>query len=357
METMLLDKERAEAFADRMLGVLNDGALAIMLSIGHRTGLFDVMSEMGAAESAEVAAKAGLNERYVREWLGAMVTGGVVEVDPDGPRYSLPPEHAAWLTRASEPNNIAVFAQYIPLMGAVEDAIVDRFRNGGGIAYEDYGRFHDVMAEDSGQTVVSALIGSILPLADGLVERLDSGIDVLDVGCGSGRALVLMAKNFPSSRFTGYDISAEAIAAGKKQAVSLGLENVAFELRDVTGLDMKERFDLITAFDAIHDQARPDRVLAGIYEALRTDGVFLMQDIAASSHVHKNVGHPIGPFLYAISTMHCMPVSLHFDGGMGLGTMWGRERAVEMLRQAGFGSLEVKDLPHDFQNYFYIVRK
>ena len=126
----------AEAFAGRLLTVLNDGALCLMISVGHRTGLFDAMRELPPATSDEIARHAGLNERYVREWLGAMVTGRVLEVDPQSNRFSLPPEHAAYLTRAAGADNVAVFAQYIALMGGVEDGIVECFRKGGGVPYE-----------------------------------------------------------------------------------------------------------------------------------------------------------------------------------------------------------------------------
>ena len=186
MTTQPFDQGRAEAFAERMVDVLNSGAIALMTSIGHRTGLFDAMAGLPPSTSEQIASAASLNERYVREWLGAMVVGRIVEHDPQDGTYRLPPEHAAFLTRAATPDNIAVTAQFIPLMGSVEDRIVERFREGGGVPYSAFPRFHEVMAEDSGQTVVSALFDSILPLVPGLTERLEAGIEVLDVGCGSG---------------------------------------------------------------------------------------------------------------------------------------------------------------------------
>jgi 2-polyprenyl-3-methyl-5-hydroxy-6-metoxy-1,4-benzoquinol methylase len=354
MTTREMDQRKAEEFAGRMLEVLNAGALAIMTSIGHRTGLFDAMAGLAPSTSEQIASAAGLNERYVREWLGAMVVGGTVEHDAESGTYFLPPEHAAWLTRAATPNNIAVTTQFIPLMGSVEDGIVESFKVGGGLPYSAFPRFHEVMAEDSGQTVVAALTEAILPLVPGLTERLEEGIDVLDVGSGSGRALNLMARTFPNSRFTGYDISEEAIA--RAEAEAQGLTNVRFEIKDAATLDEKERYDLITTFDAIHDQAKPAAVLEGIARALKPDGVYLMQDIAGSSHVHDNMEHPLGPLLYTISTMHCLTVSLS-QGGDGLGTMWGEEKAREMLREAGFAKVEVKQLPHDFANSYYVVTK
>ena len=356
MTTQVLDRNRAEAFAGRMIGVLNDGALALMTSIGHRTGLFDTMAKLPPSTSEEIASAANLDERYVREWLAAMTVGRIAEYDPEDGKYSLPTEHAAFLTRAASPDNVAVTAQFIPLMGSVEDGIVEKFRNGGGLPYSEYPRFHEVMAEDSGQTVVAALFDSILPLVPGLTERLKGGIDVLDVGCGSGRALNLMARNFPNSRFVGYDISEEGIARAQAEAKENNTTNVRFEVKDAASLDEVGDYDLITTFDAVHDQAKPASVLQGIAEALRPDGVYLMQDIAGSSHLHNNMDHPLGPLLYTVSTMHCTTVSLA-QSGEGLGTMWGEEKAREMLREAGFAKVEVKQLPHDIANSYFIARK
>jgi hypothetical protein len=183
------DQGRAEAFAGRLLTSLNDGALCLMVSVGHRTGLFDAMSKLPPATSEEIATQAELNERYVREWLGAMTTAGVVEVDPPTLHFSLPPEHAAFLTRVAAADNIAVFAQYIAVMGGVEDDIVACFRAGGGVPYSRFSRFHEVMAEDSGQSVLSSLETHILPLVPRLTDRFSEDIRMLDVGCG--RALIL----------------------------------------------------------------------------------------------------------------------------------------------------------------------
>jgi 2-polyprenyl-3-methyl-5-hydroxy-6-metoxy-1,4-benzoquinol methylase len=347
--------KKAEAFAEKMLGMINGGALALMTSVGHRTGLLDAMAGLQPSASEQIAQAAGLNERYVREWLGAMVTGQIVDYNPADGTYSLPPEHAAFLTRAASPNNMAVTAQFLPLLGTVEDQIVECFRKGGGVPYSSYPRFHEVMAEESGQTVVAAIVDSILPLAPEVVERLRTGIHVLDVGCGRGRAINLMARSFPNSRFVGYDFSEEAIDAARKEAEAKGLTNARFEVKDAAKLD-GEKFDLITAFDAIHDQAQPAKVLKAIAEALHPDGIFLMQDIAGSSHVQNNLDHPVAPFGYAISCMHCMSVSLS-QGGDGLGAMWGEEKAQEMLNEAGFTRVEIKKLPHDIINSYFIASK
>jgi len=356
MASVTLDAGKADAFVEKMTGILNGAALALMTSIGHRTGLFDAMARLEFATTDDIADAAGLSERYVREWLGAMVTGGIVEHDPKQQTFRLPREHAASLTRAARPANMAVTAQFISVLGHAEDAVVDAFRHGRGVPYSAYRRFHEVMAEESDQTTVAGLTAYILPLVPGLEARLELGIDVLDVGCGSGRALVHLAGRYPASQFVGHDFSEEAIAAARAEALRQGLANVRFEVRDVAKRFDGPAFDLVLAFDAIHDQVDPSGVLDNIAAALRPAGVFLMQDIGASSHLACNHGHPIGPFLYTISCMHCMSVSLA-GGGPGLGAVWGEELAKSMLTAAGFRSIRVEKLPHDPMNYYYVCAK
>ncbi len=353
------DSAKADAFSGRLLRVLNDGALCLMVSIGHRVGLFDAMRELPPGTSDEIARRAGLNERYVREWLGAMVTGRVVDVDPDTKRYLLPPEHAAFLTRAAGADNIGVFTQYISLLGSVEDEIVECFKKGGGVPYSKFPRFHAVMAEDSGQSVLSSLETHIVPLVPGLADRLVAGMQMLDVGCGRGRIMNRLAELYPKSRFTGIDLSGEATLTAWEEAAEKKLRNVEFIVSDLSDFHEKaelEAFDLVTTFDAIHDQAKPLNVLKGIHRTLRSGGVYLMQDIKGSSEHHKNIDHPLGTALYTVSCMHCMTVSLA-QGGEGLGAMWGEEKTREYLARAGFRSIEKHELSHDIQNNWYIVRK
>ena len=343
-------------FAERMGHMLNDAALVLMVSVGHRTGLFDVMATMPAATSAEIAAAAALDERYVREWLAAMTTGGIVDHDGAAGSFSLPADHAAWLTRAAGLDNLAIQAQYVGLLALVEDQIVDCFRHGGGVPYSAFPRLQAVMAEDTGAVHDATLIDVTLPLVPGLVDRLEHGIDVADIGCGSGHAVNLMAEAFPRSRFAGFDFSDTGIAAAVAEAEHKGLTNVRFEKRDAARLGETARFDFMTTFDSVHDQARPDLVLAGIAQALRPGGVYLCVDFAASSKLSENRDHPFGPFGYTISCMHCMTVSLA-DGGMGLGAMWGEQKAQEMLSDAGFTSIEAAHVEGDIANTYFIATR
>jgi len=355
MADPVLDQTRSEAFAGRMMDVLNGAGITLMTSIGHQVGLFDAMADCVPATSQQIAAAAELDERYVREWLGVMVTGRMIDYTPTDGTYILPAEHAAWLTRAAGTDNLAVTAQFVPLLAQIEQPLIECFRNGG-VPYGAFPRFQQVMADNSGTIHDAALIGTTLPLVPGLPARLEAGIDVADIGCGSGHAVNLMARAFPNSRFVGYDFSEEGASAGRDEAQRLGLGNARFEARDVTRLEARDQFDLITAFDAIHDQAQPARVLAGIAEALRPDGVFLMVDIGASSHLHENMEFPMAPLMYTISCMHCMTVSLALDG-TGLGAMWGEQKAREMLADAGFTQVAVNKIDDDLTDSYYVATK
>jgi ubiquinone/menaquinone biosynthesis C-methylase UbiE len=354
--TQEFDEAKVEAFAEQMLGVLNDAMLALMISIGHQTSLYNTMADLPPSTSEEIASAANLQERYVREWLGAMVVGGVVTYDRSGKTYRLPPEHAACLTRAAGPDNLANVAQFVALLGNVEEGIVQSFRNGGGVPYSAYTRWQELMAEDSAQVYGATLIDGTLPLVPGLVERLEVGITGADIGCGQGIALNLMAEAFPNSRFVGYDLSEAGIAAARTKAELRRLDNVRFEVKDATRLDERDRYQLITAFDVIHDLAHPAEVLRYIYRALEPGGTFLMVDPAASSHLHENLEHPMGPFLYTVSTMHCMTVSLE-QRGVGLGAVWGEQSARRMLAEAGFSEVKVENVEGDIFNNYFIARK
>ncbi len=351
-----VDTNKVDEFGERMLGVMNNAAIAMMTSIGHRTGLYDAMASMEPSNSQQIATKTNLSERYVREWLGAMVTGRIVDHDPENGTYWLPVEHAACLTRDVGADNVAQYMQWISVMGYVEDEITDAFTHGKGVPYSAYRRFSEVMADESALTVVAGLIEHILPLIPGIIEKLEHGIDVLDVGCGCGRAMNHLANKFPNSRFVGYDFLEECMTTAREEAKQLGNTNVRFEQQDAATFTDTEAFELICTFDAVHDQAQPDALLSNIARALRSDGVYLMQDIQGSSTHHGDMDHPIGPFIYTISCMHCMSVSLA-NGGPGLGAAWGKKTALKMLDDAGFKSVRVEELEHDFTNYYYICTK
>ena len=348
--------DAAEAFAGRIMDLLTAAGSAAMISVGHRLGLFDTMAGKPPASSSEIAERASLAERYVREWLASMVVSGIVDYDPSSRRYRLPGAHAACLTRGAPLGNHAVYAQMATLLGKVEDGIIRRFETGDGSRYDEYPCFHQIMAEDSVQTVTAGLFEHVLPLAAGIEARLSAGIDVLDAGCGRGSALIALARRFPRSRFTGYDLCEDAIRYADRTARDAGLSNIRFETRDLSDYAERDRWDFITSFDAVHDQKSPAALVRSLHGALRSGGTYLMQDIGGSAHLENNGDFPMAAMLYAISCAHCTPVSIG-QGGEGLGTMWGWETAEALLKQAGFSPVHLHRLPHDPLNVWFVAVK
>lgn len=349
-----LDESRIEAFAETLFGYYTGGMLTCLIDIGHTTGLFAAAGD-GPATSDELARRAGLHERYVREWLGAMVTAGVFSYEPPTGMYRLPAEHAVCLTGDTS-SNLAPFSLLNTHLAKHVGQVTRAFREGGGVPYEEFRpEFTDVMDALGRSGYDEQLRSGWLDLAPGLREQLTAGARVADVGCGTGHAMVLLAQAFPASSFVGYDISEEAIAAARREAAEYGLDNAQFEVRDAATLVVDDPFDVVFVFDAIHDQVEPDAVLQRIHDMLVPDGLFLMFEPHASSNLEDNVAHPLAPFLYAISTLHCLTISLAHDGA-GLGTVWGEQLARDMLRDAGFGDVTVHDVPNEPVNACYMAR-
>jgi len=354
-------------FSEKMIHILNAGALNLAMGIGYQTGLFDVMDQMTSpAGLPDIAAKSDLSERYILEWMGVMVSEGIVEISKDATGtdlFYLPTEHGDLLTQRSGSNNLGVYTQEIPLLTlCAMEGVVNGFATGEGISYDNYPRFQEFMTELANAKHMEVLVNHFLPsVGHGkIIKLLSQGIDVCDLGCGEGVAAILMAEAFPNSRFTGIDISNKALNTGKKDARSRGLINIEFVSQDAAKIkddpSMAASFDYVTAFDSIHDQSRPLDALKSVHAMLKPDGIFSMVDIAAESSIQGNMNHPMGPFLYTVSLMHCMPVGL-MDNGKGLGMMWGEETAREMLGQAGFSHVEVLNMPQDNFNLHYFSNK
>jgi SAM-dependent methyltransferase len=343
-----------EQFAGELLTTYTAGVTTLMIDLAHRTGLLDALAAH-PGDSAEIAERAGLVERYVRECLGALVTAGIVGYEPQTRRYHLPAAHAACLTGPGSAN-LAPVAAVTALLGRHVPAVAECFRDGGGVPYEAFRpEFTAVMDGLSRGLLDGQLLDGILPLAGDLAERLAAGARVADVGCGTGHSTNLLARAFPRSRFTGYDLAADAIDTARAEADRWGLSNVTYEVADIARLPLDRPFSAVFAFDAVHDQVDPAGVLARIRRALTADGVFVMMDVRAASALEDNVGNLLAPWLYGVSTLHCMTVSLA-HGGAGLGTVWGEQLAVRMLGEAGFGDVEVFDVPDDPFDSLYVAR-
>jgi SAM-dependent methyltransferase len=347
-----LDESKVDEFAQRLLGTFTEGMLTLMIDLAHQTGLLDALAA-GGGTSSDLAARAGLQERYARECLGALVTGDIVDYDTTADTYALPPERAVCLTGAGS-QNLAPISQVVTLLGKHVAGVAKVFRDGGGIPYSAYRpEFTTVMDGVSRGFFDGQLIDGLLPLTGDLPRLLTEGIRVADVGCGTGHSTNVLAGAFPRSTFVGYDISEEAIGEARAEAADLGLTNVSFEVVDVATLRPELALDAAFAFDAIHDQVAPAAVLERVHRALVPGGVFVMLDTKAASTLAGNIGNPLAPFLYSVSTLHCMTVSLA-HGGAGLGTVWGEQLARRMLGDAGFVDVTVHDVPDDPMDSLYV---
>ncbi len=350
-----LDEARVEQFAGRLLATYTEATVTLMIDAASRTGLLDALAA-GEGTSTDVADRAGLVERYVRECLGALVTGGIVEYDPATGRYALPPEHAVCLTGPGS-LNLAPFARLNTLLARHIDGVTRAFREGGGVPYEAFRpEFTDMMDTLSRGLLDEQLIAGILPATGDLPARLAVGTRVADIGCGTGHAVNLMARAHPRSSFVGYDLAPDAITRARAEAAEWGLVNASFDVQDVRQLPTDPPLGAVFAFDAIHDQADPAGVLARVHAALEPGGVFVMLDVKAASALEDNVGNPFAPWIYGVSTLHCLTVSLA-QGGAGLGTAWGEQLAQQMLAEAGFVDLTVHDVPDDPFDTVYVAHK
>jgi SAM-dependent methyltransferase len=285
-----------------------------------------------------------------------MVTGGIFEYDPATVTYTLPAEHAACLTGGGA-GNVARMSQFVTHLGRFVQPVARAFKEGGGVPFSEYiPEFTDVMDATSRNVFDEHLVANILPLADGLPDRLTDGARVADIGCGTGHAIVVMAAAYPKSTFVGFDLSEVAISRARAEAAEAGVTNASFEIRDAATLTVDEPFDAVVSFDTIHDQADPAGVLASIHGALVPGGSYVMVEPNASSHLEDNIAHPMGPVLYAVSTLHCLTVSLA-QGGAGLGTAFGEQKARELLAHAGFEGVQVHPAPGDPINAIFVAHK
>ncbi len=349
----MVNPGRVKQFGGKLLGIYTGAVLTKLIDIGYQTGLFEA-AKQGPATSEELSERAGLRERYVREWLGGMTTGGVFTYDPSSKQYALPEDHAALLTGNSA-QNLAPYGPMIDHFGKHLPKIMSCFRQGGGVAYSAFRPEFTQCMDDMWRRIYDAqLIQGFIGQVDGLAAKLRDGIRVLDIGCGTGHAINILAREFPKSQFVGYDFADDAIQMASIEAKEMGLTNARFDVVDVAEMTSDAKFDLITAFDAIHDQRSPDKVLRCVNTALAPGGIFLMVEFKFSSNLEDNLANPFSAMYYGISLMHCMTVSLAL-GGPGLGAVWGEQTARRMLKEAGFNEITVVDTPRP-QNYIFVCR-
>jgi 2-polyprenyl-3-methyl-5-hydroxy-6-metoxy-1,4-benzoquinol methylase len=339
----------------RVMGDISGAMVSLLCAVGGRLRLFHQMAEAGPVTSAELAARAQLDERYVREWLHGLASAGYLEVNRSTEQFTLPPGLAMVVANDGSPCNLAPGYRLIPVMAQAVEPVAEAFRRGGGVPQDHYSaELYDAMEEMSGTWLELLLVQQWIPAVDGLVSRLEEGARVADIGCGHGRALILCAQAFPESEFVGYDKYGPNVEAAQAAAEAAGVaDRVRFVCADATEA-LSGYFDVVTAFSVLHDAPDPAALLRAIRSAVEPDGVFLLLESNGTDQPLDNVGQT-STVLFASSLLYCLPTSLA-DGGPGLGTLGlSPQRVREYCGQAGFRSIRQVPNANPF-NALYDIR-
>ena len=357
-----LDPDALKMFSFGIFSKLEGAVTAGMIHLGDRLGLYEVMATSVDGDTSEsLAAKAGLHERWVREWLHNQVAARIVtcaDLSATPPVFHLSPEGVAVLATPNHPAyGMGMFHRLPQTMGAL-NAMPEAFRTGVGHDYDSHGPEGAVGIERSFEPWnQNFLIPMVIPALEGIQEKLTVGARVADIGCGSGGAALLMGSTFPKSIIEGFDISRFALKRAEERKVDAKISNVSFfDPRDKP-IAIDNSYDLICTFDCIHDMTHPTEMMKTIRKALKDDGTWLLVDIKAHDSLELNVSkNPMASLLYGISVLSCMSSAMSEDGGEGLGTLGlSAVKAEAMARDAGFTQFKKLDVDHSV-NAFYEVR-
>jgi 2-polyprenyl-3-methyl-5-hydroxy-6-metoxy-1,4-benzoquinol methylase len=331
-----IDLEKLEAFVFRAVDEVGATLNTALVVMGDKLGLYRALAGAGPVTSAELAERTGTTERYVREWLNAQAAGGYVEYDPESGRYTLPPEHAIALTDEASPAYLPGFFQMA--LGSVNDSprITQAARTGAGVGWHDH--VHDVFegCERFFRPGYNAnLLSAWLPALDGVVEKLERGAVVADVGCGHGSSTILMAGAFPHSTFVGFDYHEGSVATARERAAAAGLaDRVRFDVAPAAAYSGGD-YDFVTMFDCLHDMGDPAGAARHVRETLKPDGTWMIVEPNAGDRVEENL-NPVGRAYYGFSTLLCTPASLSQEVGLALGAQAGEARIREVVTASGF---------------------
>lgn len=350
-----LDHAKVEAFMGKLIGDFGSTMATLLAHLGDRLGLFKQLADGGPATAAELAQRAGVQERYAAEWLLGLTSAGYLEYDRETDRYALPPEHALALAQEDGPFFVGGVLEMLPELVRPVDELAGAFRTGGGVSQASFDpRIWEGMERFSASDYENRLVPEWLPAVPGAESKLRAGGTLADIGCGSGRAIITLAKAFPGARFVGYDVFPAQVERARENVERAGVaDRVRIELLDVAA-GLPETYDLITTFDVVHDAVDPRGLLRALRKSLEPDGSYVLVEINSADDPHENVG-PLATMFYGASVFYCLTTSLA-HGGEGLGTNGLPEAKVrELCLEAGFTS--VRRLPIDSPfNILYEVK-
>ena len=351
-----MDEQKIKALAERVLTEVNGALGCLTILIGHRLGLYRNLADEGSATPAELAARTGLAVRYVEEWLLAQVTGGYLDHDSATGEYSISPEHSAVFVDQDNPAYMTPFTQWITTMSAVIPELTEAFRTGGGVPYEAYGQDAiEAIGLGNRSMFVNDYARSWIPALPDVEAKLKNGGKVAEVGCGIGWSSIALAHGFPTVAIDGIDIDEASITQARDLAEEQGVsDRVAFHHTPVEQTELTGPYDLVTAFECLHDMPYPIDTLTKMRELAGPSGVVLIADEAAGDTLEENT-NLLGNFFYNASILHCLPQAMVFPDAAGTGTAISPSTVRTYAEQAGFKSVEVVDIENPFFRFYRLA--
>lgn len=344
-----VDAAKADALAERLLEAINGGMAVLNIYVGDRLGLFKALAEHGPSTSEQLAQHTGYNERYVREWLHGMASGEYIDHD-DG-TFSLSPEQQALFADDGHPAYAAPFAHWIPSLAGPLEELMEAFKTGGGVAYELYGQAAlTAIGAGNRPMFMHDYVASWIPALPDVETKLKGGARVADIGCGVGWSSIALAKGYPNVTIDALDSDEESVRQAKENAQAEGVaDRITFHLATAEEAELAGPYDLVTAFECLHDMAYPVRALARMRELAGADGTVLIADEAANDTLEENTNF-LGHFFYNFSILHCLPQAMVFPDAAGTGTAMRPATLREYANEAGFSRVDIID---EIENPFW----
>jgi len=351
-----MDQKKVDAFAERLLNEVNAAMSCLNLYLGHRLGLYQAMAAAGPVTPAELAARTGYAERYLREWLECMVVGDYLEHEAATGRFSLAPEQAAVFLDRDSPTYIAPFLCWTPSLAGILTPLMEAFRSGGGVPYEAYGADAlEAIGMGNRSMFVNDYVARWMPAMPDIEARLQAGGRVAEIGCGVGWSSISLAQGFPNTRIDAVDLDAASIEQAQRNAQQAGVgDRIVFHLSSAEEAPMHGPYDLVTAFECLHDMAYPVKALRRMHELAAPNGVVLIADEAVGDSLEENHNF-LGHWNYNFSVLHCLPQAMVFPGAAGTGTVMSPSTLRAYAQEAGFARVDVLPIENPFWRFYRLT--